>query len=80
MLRTPLTALGIGLLSAGLASGSAMASGPVVIKVHPEELVEKPSSPLVAGNFLELGFGRHGTRIDAALTQALKVSRYHRGR
>jgi hypothetical protein len=28
----------------------------------------------------ELGFARHGPRIDAALSQALKVSRYHRGR
>ena len=28
----------------------------------------------------ELGFARHGTRIDAALSQALKVARYHRAR
>lgn len=28
----------------------------------------------------ELGFARHGSRIVVALSQALKVSRYHRGR
>lgn len=54
----PSGAVVVALLASGLLAGVAMASEPVVVKVHPDVLVERPASPLVAGNFLELGFGR----------------------